>query len=143
MFNIGTIIFFKNFCFKNGSEPKSKFFVVLKTLDNSQILASLPSSINKVPNYDTTDHGCIELPQSNFNCFKISNKAPITDCNKSFEKDTFMYGHFIDIYEISVLIEIHNNQYYVWGQMKKIYFDSLILCFKNSGSVKRKFKNIL
>lgn len=146
MFEEGNIVYFDPFYFKNGNTAKPKYFVVLKNFKNINIVASLPTRKDAVPDNQTKDFGCVELPDINLNCFVFSNFTEITECGKKFDFPTFIYGHQIDEYEINILNQIYPNEgsdYIIWGKMKQELFKQLLDCFKNSKSVKRKYKNIL
>lgn len=146
MFEEGTIIYFDPFYFKNGNTAKPKYFIVLKNEENFNVLASLPTRTDSIPQNKSIDNGCIELPAINLNCFVISTDLSITECGKHFDFKTHIYGHQIDVYEIEFLREIYpleNTDYEIWGKMKSEIFLSLIECFKNSQSVKRKFRRML
>ncbi|QXP78780.1 MULTISPECIES: hypothetical protein [Winogradskyella] len=146
MFKEGTIIYFDPFYFKNGNTAKPKYFVVLKNQADQNILASLPTRTDSIPQKEEIDNGCIELPSINLNCFVISDDIEVTECGKTFDFKTHIYGHQIDVYEIESLKEIYpleNTDYEIWGKMKDELFLSLIECLKNSKSVKRKYRKIL
>lgn len=146
MFEEGSIIYFDPFYFKNGNTAKPKYFVVLKNQDEQNILASLPTRTDSIPQKEEIDNGCVELPSINLNCFVISNEIEVTDCGKMFDFKTHIYGHQIDVYEVEFLKEIYpleNTDYEVWGKMKEELFGSLIECLKNSKSVKRKYRKML
>lgn len=146
MFKEGSIIYFDPFYFKNGNPAKSKYFVVLKNQGDQNILASLPTRTDSIPQKDEIDNGCIEIPSISLNCFVISNDIEVTDCGKIFDFKTHLYGHQIDVYEIKSLKEIYpleHTDYKIWGKMKDELFLSLIECLKNSRSVKRKYRKIL
>lgn len=146
MFKEGNIIYFDPFYFKNGNTAKPKYFVVLKNQNGKNILASLPTRKDSIPQKEEVENGCIELPLINLNCFVISENIEVTDCGKYFDFKTHIYGHQIDDYEVSILKEIYpleNTDYEIWGKMKEDLFLSLIECLKNSKSVKRKYKKIL
>lgn len=146
MFQEGNIIYFDPFYFKNGNTAKPKYFIVLKNQNGKNILASLPTRKDSIPQKDEVNNGCVELPSINLNCFVISKNTEVTDCGKYFDFKTHIYGHQIDDYEISFLEEIYpteNTDYEIWGKMKEHLFTSLIDCLKNSKSVKRKYKKIL
>ena len=140
------IIYFDPFYFKNGNTAKPKYFIVLKHADKKSIIASLPTRKDTIPIGDNVDSGCLELPDINLNCFVLPKNVEITECGKSFTFKTYLYGHQIDDYEIDLLDEIYPNEgsdYEIWGKMKPEIFADLISCFKNSKSVKRKYKNLL
>lgn len=146
MFIEGTIIYFDPFYFKNGNTAKPKYFVILKNKDGQNIIASLPTRTDNIPKKDEIESGCIELPEINFNCYVISKTQVVTDCGKTFDFKTHIYGHQLDDYTIEYLKEIYpneNSDYQIWGKMKDEIFNSLIDCLKKSKSVKRKYKKIL
>ncbi len=146
MYVEGNIIYFKPFYFKNGNIAKPKCFIVLKTIQENILLATLPTSKDFIPEGITIDFGCIELPDSNFNCFVISNTQAITECNKKFDFTTYIYGHQLDIYEISMLknvYKIEGSDYEVYGKIKFEIFDQLLKCLKTSKSVKYKYLKLL
>ena len=146
MFEEGNIIYFDPFYFKNGNTAKPKYFVVLKNFNKNSILASLPTRKDTIPNNVNLEFGCNEISEININCFYIPKKSIITIDNKSFDFNTYLYGFQIDDYEINFLNEIYPNEgldYFIWGKIKKDIFENLLECFKNSKSVKRKYKNIL
>lgn len=146
MFEEGAIIYFDPFYFKNGNPAKPKCFVVLKNEADKNILASLPTRKDSIPKNEEIDDGCIELPSINLNCFVISSNREVTECGKTFEFKTHIYGHQIDDYQVEFLKEIYpleNTDYIIWGKMKKELFISLIECLRNSKSVKRKYRKIL
>lgn len=146
MFEAGNIIYFDPFFFKNGNTAKAKYFVILKTLENSSLIASLPTRKDSTPRNNSIDIGCIEIPELNFNCFVVPNSTVVTTCGKIFDFTTYLYGYPIDDYDINLLLEIYPNEgsdYSIWGKMKDDLFGQLIDCFKNSKAVKRKYKNLL
>lgn len=146
MFEQGNIIYFDPFYFKNGNLAKSKYFIVLKVFEGKSILASLPSSKDFVPQTHETQMGCVELPESNFNCFVIAPNAQITTNGKGFQFKTHLYGHQLDTYETKLMNEIYPVEglnYEVWGKMTQTVFNEIINCFKNSKTVKRKYKALL
>jgi len=146
MYDAGNILKFTPFYFKNGHPAKTKYFVVLKNLENQTILASLPTSKDFIPEDIVIEKGCVDFPEINVNCFVISSKESITDCNKHFPRTTFIYGYQIDLYDWNYL----NNHYKIegvdfefFGKMKQEIFEDLIHCLKNSSSVKYKHRRIL
>ena len=146
MFEERVIIYFDPFYFKNGNTAKPKYFVVLKNIENKNILASLPTRKDSVPENKVIEKGCVELPSINLNCFVIPKNTDVTECGKFFEFKTHIYGHQIDDYEVHLLKEIYlieNADYSIWGKMKEDIFISLIECFKNSKSVKKKYQKLL
>jgi hypothetical protein len=147
MFSEGTIVYFDPFYFKNGNTAKPKYFLVLKQLSSSNtLIASLPTRKDNTPTNELSEFGCIELPDNYLNCFVIPANMSITQCEKSFPFKTFLYGHQIETYSNLMLQELYpieGSDFIIWGKMKQSLFEELIVCFKNSKSVKRKFKQVL
>jgi hypothetical protein len=147
MLEVRNILYFTPFYFKNSKEAKNKFFVVLKHIDNNAILASLPTSVDSIPaHFDYKESGCIEIPSANFNCFVIKSSTCVTECGKFFDKNTFLYGHLLNDYDVANIqatYQIENVNFSIFGKMEKQLFDKLIDCFKNSKSIKRKYKKVL
>jgi hypothetical protein len=64
---------------------KEKYFVILKNLKGRSVLASLPTRRDNIPEKDTIENGCVELPNINLNCFVISKDVEVTTCHKKFD----------------------------------------------------------
>lgn len=146
MLKAGNILYFDPFYFKNGNQAKSKYFVVLKNDGVNTIIGSLPTTRDSVPSEFNKECGCVEIPEINLNCFKISPSQIITTCDKKFDFPTFIYGHQVDDYQLSYLYDVYPNEgvdYQLWGKMKPGLFKDLINCIKTSKSVKRKYKKTL
>jgi len=140
------ILYFDPFYFKNGNKAKAKYFVVLKTIEDKAVLASRPTSKDFIPEFQEKQEGCIEISESNFNCFAIPATTCVTECEKHFPRKTFLYGQNIDEYDIELmkaLYPLENIDYKIWGKMKQCLFEDLLCCFRNSKAVKRKYKRLL
>ncbi|MGF1565418.1 MAG: hypothetical protein ACFCUH_08625 [Flavobacteriales bacterium] len=55
MFQEATIVYFDPFYFKNGNVAKPKYFIVLKRFNEQQLLASLPTRKDAIPNAHATE----------------------------------------------------------------------------------------
>jgi len=99
----GKLIYFDPFHFKDGSKPKSKYFLVLKVVGDNAILASLPSSVNHLPQAQALNHGCLEIPDACISCYIFEQNRPITTSGWSFPFHTMLYGNWLDDFEVSVL----------------------------------------
>jgi len=146
MLQVRNILYFTPFYFRNGNAAKNKYFVVLSILEKQVVIASLPTSKDHIPYISNHKDGCIEIPEANLNCFVITTETCVTECGKHFPVNTFLYGHLIQKYEIDYLNELYlfeNIDYQIWGKMTEQLFRKMINCFKNSKSVKRKYKTIL
>ncbi len=146
MFEIGTLLYFTQFFFKNGNTPKPKFFVVLGIVDSEVVLASLPTSHDHIPNKYSALSGCINDDLQRFNVFKFSAYNSVTDTGFAFAKDTFIYGEQLDTYPIAELLawqasaqtDILNK-----GKLNAELFDALRKCLQNSTKVKRRYKHYI
>ena len=142
----GNIILFTPFYFKNGATPKDKFFIVLHAVDNSIILASLPTSVNRSPTLVNVNHGCINHDDRCYNAYLFEPNRIISDSGFYFNLPTFIYGNEVEDYNISTITAKYQNSgsdYQIKGQLKQNEFTSLLDCLKNSGNVKRGIKRIL
>jgi hypothetical protein len=145
LYTPGKIIYFDPFYFKSGGS-KSKFFLVLKVVNNTAVLASLPSSQSHLPAAQKIEHGCLELPASGINCYIFEANKAITKNGWSFEKHTFLHGQWLDDYPVADLMSryaIENVEYEIVGELTDAELKNVIDCFVNSGTVKRKYKRIL
>jgi hypothetical protein len=145
LYTPGRIIFFDPFHFKGGGS-KAKYFLVLKVVENKTILASLPSSQVHLPASQETVHGCLEKPESGINCYIFQANKPITTNGWSFPQNTFLYGMWLDDYEITHLEANYNIpgvDFEIIGELVVEELAAVIDCFKNSATVKRKYKRWL
>lgn len=146
MFEVGSLVYFTQFFFKNGNTPKPKYFVVLGVVDTEVVLASLPTSQDHVPAKYGDISGCINDDLQQFNVFKFKANLPVTDDEFCFPKDTFIYGEQLDTYPIDLLLEWKkqkNTDIELKGQLKAEYLDALRDCLKKSAKVKRRYKRYL
>lgn len=146
MFEVGNLLLFNPFIFKNGMPPKRKFFVVLGIIEDEIVLASLPTSKDKVPTKYDGLLGCINDDEQRFNIFKFQAGVPVTDKGYRFTKDTFIYGEQLDTYPISEFLKqkiTDGIEICELGRISDDVFDNLQKCLKNSAKVKRKYKRYL
>lgn len=145
MYIPGRIIYFDPFYFKDGGN-KPKYFLVLKEYNGKVILATLPSSQNHLPVSQAIDHGCLELPEIGINCYIFEAHKPITTNGWFFGLHTFLYGFWLEDYDIAMLeknYSIPGVDYEIIGDLNSEELQNVINCFKNSSVVKRKYKRIL
>lgn len=115
-------------------------------METTAVLASLPSSVSHLPSGQVIQHGCLEVPESGINCYIFVANQPITKNGWSFPLNTFLYGMWLDDYNIDVLNEhypIERVEYEIIGQLTDEELAKVIACFANSSSVKRKYKRWL
>lgn len=146
MYEAGSILYYPDFQFKNGRPSKAKYFVVLKNLDEDVLLASLPSSVDHLPRFIEQPHGCLEITEGRICCYIFKGGRVITDGGWSFEFDTYLYGEWIDEYEVNLLSDLYpieNIDYEFKGRLTSSELAALTACFAASASVKRKYKRML
>ncbi len=145
MYSAGKIIHFNPFFFESGNS-KNKYFLVIKVIDGNAILASLPSSQDHLPSNTAIKHGCIELPDARITTYVFEANKPITLDGWGFKQNTFLHGCWLDDYDISKLNEkyaIEKVDYNIIGELTSSELKSIIDCFSNSVTVKRKYKKLL
>jgi hypothetical protein len=141
----GQIIYFTSFQFKNGNAAKAKYFVVLANIENSIIIASLPTRTNTVPSFISTNHGCINSDERCYNSYLFEKDRVIGKNGFSFDMPTFIYDDQVEDYQLELLDAsyIEDVDYRIIDVLVKNEFDAIINCFKNSNSVKFKIKRRL
>lgn len=146
MFVAGTIIYFTPFYFKNSAPSKSKYFIVLKEVDDHFILASLPSSKIHLPHRIPENHGCIEVPEGCINCYLFEAGRSVCTNGFAFPRLTAVYGQQIDQYEKAKIQEnypLEGVDYETIGQLTPPELENLLSCLRNSAVVKRRYKRVL
>ncbi|MBI1268046.1 MAG: hypothetical protein GC193_11515 [Cryomorphaceae bacterium] len=146
MFEEGNIVYFTPFYFSNGkSDNKPKYCIVIKSLTNETIIASLPTSKDSIPS-GLALAGCIEKPDINLNSFVFNTDTIVTTCGKRFHVNTFVYGHQLDIYSIKTFKDIYRHEgtdYTIFGRLKPELYQQLLECLRNSKAVKKKYLRLL
>ena len=145
-FEAGAILYFDPFIFQDGGTPKRKYFVVLKRNDTEIILASLPTSKDSVPATITKEHGCIERPDIDFNCYYFEGGKPVCVNGFAFPTDTYIYGFRIKLFDINQFQtqqSEHQTIVTIKGQLTDTEYKQLIKCLLHSTSVKRKYRHML
>jgi len=71
MYEPGSLYYFKPFYFSDGSS-KPKYFLSLYADGETVVVASLPSSVDYVPNHLEKKHGCLNDLPSDFNAYYCS-----------------------------------------------------------------------
>ena len=146
MFAQGQILYCTPFYFKNGNTAKAKYFIILKNINNSVVIASLPTRSNKAPSLVDVTHGCINYEDRLFNCYAFESGRSITDTGFAFPIATFIYGNEVEIYEVSILstvYQVKNIDYEIMGTLTNEEYSALYNCLKNSSSIKRGIRKLL
>ena len=141
MFKQGQLLKFTPFSFKNGANPKPKYFIVLGRLKEDVVIASLPTSKDHIPNTINIGSGCINDIERNVNAYIFSEDILVTD-TFSFPRKTFVYAEQVDEYSCDYLSNMHSNIVNL-GQIFPELLNSLIDCLQSSCMLKRKYRNVL
>ena len=145
-FQQGAILYFDPFIFPDGGSPKPKYFLVLKHIDDTLLLASLPTSKDHVPEYIEKRHGCIERPDIGFNCYYFDPSVVIFDNGFSFPVETYVYGFRLQTFKLNDLLlqEVTDEtKIEERGILTDIEYQALIRCLTNSPEVKRGYRKLL
>ncbi len=105
MFSEGQLLYFTPFYFKNGNEPKNKFFLILRNINNITLVASLPTKVNNAPALMNDSHGCVNHDERKFNCYVFAKDKPVCDNGFSFKLTTHIYGDQILDYLIAEITD--------------------------------------
>jgi hypothetical protein len=146
MFEPGNLLYFNPFIFPDGGDPKPKFFVVLGEVDETVLLASLPTSKDHIPSDLEVKSGCLEIPERMVNAYTFLANEVVTDNGFFFEKNTFVYGQNIKTYNTIAFSEQEKageTEIELKGKMKADLFTALKDCLRNSDAVRKRFKQYL
>jgi hypothetical protein len=146
-FPVGTIIYFTPFYFPNGkSAPKNKYFIVLHQLDEQWVVASLPTSVDRVPERIAQEHGCLQLPEAMFYAYIFKPGRSVTNDGWSFPLTTYIYTAWVEAFDKRIFSEVYTVEdvdYQVIGRLTKAEYTALIQCALTSGDLKGRFRNAL
>ena len=141
MYEVGDLLKFSPFEFKNGNPAKSKYFIVLGHIDEKVMMASLPTSKDHVPVDAVVEHGCVDIKERGVNAYVFSPNDKVT-ATFSFPRQTFVYGEQVDEYEQKYLDEMNSNVEHL-GQIEAQTFQNLKDCLKKAQLLRRKYRNLL
>ena len=145
-FQQGSILYFDPFIFPDGGSPKSKYFLVLKRMDDALLLASLPTSKDHVPEYIEKRHGCIERSDISFNCYYFDPSVVICDNGFSFPVETYVYGFRLQTFKLNELLlqEVTDEtKIEECGILTRGEYSAIVRCLSLSPTVKRFYRKIL
>ncbi|TNE71698.1 hypothetical protein EP331_08930 [bacterium] len=146
MFSDGSILYFTPFKFRDGSTPKNKYFIILKTLGNNLIVASLPSSQLYLPSSLSLNTNCIHVPDADIGAYIFEDHVVIGQNGFAFPKRTILYGQYIEAFDTSLILNqypIKDIDFSIVDTLKPSILDEVINCFTNAVTVKRKIKALL
>jgi hypothetical protein len=140
------LLYFTPYYFPDGNLHKNKYFIVLGEAGEDLIIANLPTSKDRVPDYIKKQHGCIDEPDINFNCYFFQKGVSISESGYSFPINTYMYGERITTAGKKTMYDIYRREgkdYEIKCKLSKQEFSSIIRCLKNSKSVKNRIKRMI
>ena len=141
MYEVGDLLKFLPFEFKNGNRPKPKYFIVLGHIDDKIMMACLPTSKDHVPADAAVERGCVDIKERGVNAFVFSPSDKITS-TFSFPRPTFVYGEQVDEYEQKYLDEMNSIVEHL-GQINAQLFQQLKDCLKKAPLLRRKYRKLL
>jgi hypothetical protein len=142
-FNPFEILYFPTFIFKNGAQPKAKFFITIMNIKNEVIVVSLPTSQDFIPDALLVE-GCIEHPTRFISSYCFFPEIKIcSDSDFAFALNTFIYADQVDAYDASILerqYPVENVDYYRKGTLLEDKQSDLLDCLINSKQLRRGIK---
>lgn len=147
MHPVGTIIYFTPFYFSDGkSAPKNKYFIVLARAGDDLIIASLPSSVDRVPERVVQEHGCVQIPEAMFSAYIFEAGRPVTAQGWGFPLTTYVYIAWIQEFEARIfrsVYSVENVDYTVIGRLVRKEYEALLHCARTSGELKKRYRKAL
>ena len=141
MFEQGQLLKFTPFTFKNGANPKPKYFIVLGKMNKDVVIASLPTSKDHIPNSITAGSGCVNDMERNVNAYIFRECELVTD-TFSFPRKTFVYAEQVDEYSCKYLSNMQTETDDL-GLIFPELLKDIVDCLLSSCMLKRKYRNVL
>lgn len=141
MFEQGQLLKFTPFTFKNGANPKPKYFIVLGRMKEDVVIASLPTSKDHIPETMAIGNGCVNDKERNVNAYIFSEGEIVTD-TFSFPRKTFVYAEQVDEYSCEYLSNMHSDIDDLGIILPELLKD-IIDCLLSSCMLKRKYRKVL
>jgi hypothetical protein len=147
----GTILHFNRFQFDEpatATRPaeKNKFFIVLRNLAGRLVLASLPTSKDRIPAVVEQAHGCMEYPTGDLTAYVFDARWPVATNGWGFSLRTYMYGYQVREYSYDTLSRNHHgpgHEVSVKGRLTEHEFTSMVRCLLRSIDLKRRLRRAL
>ena len=141
MFQVGELIKFSPFVFKNGNQPKPKYCIVLGQINDKVMMANLPTSKDHVPSDVMVERGCVDIPERGVNAFVLHPSDQVTS-SFSFPRPSFVYGEQVDEYEQKYLDEMGSTVERL-GLIEPALFQAIKDCVKKAKLLRRRYRNLL
>lgn len=142
LYEEGMLLRFEPFYFKNGALSKPKYFVVLKYIGGTLMMASLPTSKDHIPTDLTLSQGCVNDVERDVNAYVFDAGNQVTTNLFAFPRRTFIYAEQVDEYGMEYLNAM-KSEVIELGKIKPELFQALIDCLRNSKTLKRKYRKLL
>lgn len=128
-------------------ETKPKYFIILSVIDDSAIVANLPTSKDHIPSQLEKRHGCINSEEMQVNCYYFEQGKIVSECGSfSFPLNTYLYGEHVELLEcanLDVRYSIEGEHYKKLCRLSDDEFQELKKCLSLSKKVKNKIKKHL
>ena len=147
----GTILHFNRFQFEEpatATRPgeRNKFFIVLRTLADQMVLASLPTSKDQIPDSVDQRHGCVLYPSGDLTAYVFEAMEPVAMNGWFFSLRTYMYGYQVRDYNYGTLSRNHGgagSEVSVKGRLIAKEFQAMVQCILRSIDLKRRYRATL
>jgi len=147
----GTVLHFKRFQFDGPATvtrpaEKNKFFIVLRNLAGRVVLASLPTSKDRIPAAVEQEHGCMEYPTGDLTAYVFEALEPVATNGWFFPLRTYMYGYQVGEYNYDTLAGNHHGpgrEMSVQGRLTAREFTDMVNCLLRSMDLKRRYRKAL
>lgn len=151
MFKPGRLLYFDPFVFKNGADPKKKYFLVLHKGTDGVLLASLPTSRDHIPSDMIVRPGVYDFPERMVSVYAFMAGQeiatdPCSGARFSFPRNTFIYGEQLgayreDIFRMQEKSGISSIQ--IVGDLDEEIFNEIKSFLKQSIMVRKGFQKLL
>lgn len=115
-------------------------------MDDTLLLASLPTSKDHIPEYIEKRHGCIERSDIGFNCYYFDPSVVICDNGFSFPIETYVYGFRLQTFNLNdLLLQEVTDETTIeeCGTLTDSEYQALVHCLTHSPEVKRGYRKLL
>ena len=116
------------------------------TNEESTLIATLPTSKDHIPANVEKIHGCIDLPEINFNCYYFEAHKPIAESGWGFPLETYVYGPQVAEFNkanFESIYSVEEIDYEIAGKLTPTEFTAIQNCVKDFRTVKRKIRRAL
>lgn len=136
------LLYLKGFYYTADGRPQHKYCLILKMNQDDMLLVNLPSSQHHFPFPEqNTKAGCIQLEDAGMNIYCFLQGMVCTDLNHAFEMDTFLYGHWVQDWDLTAYqATAGSGSITDCGVVDDATYIAILQCLSNSGDTKRLYK---